>query len=144
MKLRDILHQKNNELVTIRQDQTLHQASRLLHERHIGVLLVFDADDKPVGILSERDIVRVLAERGADSPAVTVGEAMTPDLIVGVPDDELTYAMNVMTQQRIRHLPVLEGESLVGLVSIGDIVKAQISQAETEIHYLQSYITGGY
>jgi CBS domain-containing protein len=67
---------------------------------------------------------------------------MTEDLIIGVPEDDLEYVMNVMTQQRIRHLPILDGDELAGLISIGDVVKSQITQAEAEIRYLHSYITG--
>ncbi|MFC1960087.1 CBS domain-containing protein [Chloroflexota bacterium] len=142
MKVRELLQVKSTALVTIDQEQTLLEASGLLNDHHIGVLLVVDAEQKPVGILSERDVVRLFAEKKDQCATVQVQEAMTKDLIVGLPSDDLSYVMHVMTQQRIRHLPVLDDETLVGLISIGDVVKAQVDQAKTEIRYLQSYITG--
>jgi CBS domain-containing protein len=86
--------------------------------------------------------VHEVASRGPALEEATVQEAMTEDLIIGVPDDDLQYVMNVMTQQRIRHLPILDGDRLAGLISIGDVVKSQMNQAEAEIRYLHSYITG--
>jgi CBS domain-containing protein len=143
MKIRDILRTKGGDIVTVSQSESLLEASRLLGDYGIGVLLVVDADGKPIGILSERDIVREFARVGPDCAATAVQAVMTEDLIVGLPDDDLSYVMNVMTQQRIRHLPILEDDQLVGLVSIGDVVKAHVTQTETEIRHLHSYITGG-
>ncbi len=142
MNVRAILGHKKRGLVTVDQDLSLREASRLLNEHRIGVLLVLDQAQKPVGILSERDIVRHFAAEGGDCETRPVREAMTSELIIGVPDDDLRYVMTVMTQQRIRHLPILDGDELAGLVSIGDVVKAQIDETETEIRYLRSYITG--
>lgn len=142
MKVRELLQAKSTTLVTIAQGETLFAASKLLHEHNIGVLMVVNEAGKPAGILSERDVVRLFAEQGAQCATVEVQAAMTSDLIVGLPSDDLSYVMNVMTQKRIRHLPVVDGDKLVGLISIGDVVKSQIDKAETEIRYLQSYITG--
>lgn len=142
MKVQDILRTKGTELITIDQKKSLLEASRLLSEHNIGVLLVMDDQNKPVGILSERDIVHMLASQGPDSASTKVQAAMSEDLIVGVPDNDLDYVMNVMTTKRIRHLPILDEGKLVGLISIGDVVKAQVTKAETEIRYLHSYITG--
>ena len=142
MKVRDILRTKGKALITVGQGESLAEASRLLDEHHIGVLLVVDAATKPLGIISERDIVREFAQRGADCVDVPVKDVMTADLIIGVPDDDLDYVMHVMTQERIRHLPIIDGDELAGLISIGDVVKAHIKEAETEIRYLHSYITG--
>jgi len=142
VKVQDILKSKGAELVTIGQQDSLVEAYRLLSEHNIGVLLVMDKQGKPVGIISERDLVHEFAKRGPAVEKATVQEAMTEDLIIGVPEDDLEYVMNVMTQQRIRHLPILDGDELAGLISIGDVVKSQITQAEAEIRYLHSYITG--
>ena len=142
MKVQDILRRKGRQLITVSQDKSLLEASRLLKEHNIGVLLVVDAKDKPAGIISERDIVREFAARGPECATMVVQDVMITEMIIGVPDDELSYVMNVMTQQRIRHLPIIDKDELAGLISIGDVVKAQISEAETEIRYLHSYITG--
>lgn len=142
MKIRDILKFKGSELITIGHQETLHKASRLLSEHNIGVLLVLDAKEKPVGIISERDIVREFARQGSACETTVIQKIMSEDLIIGVPDDDLDYVMNVMTQKRIRHLPILDEEQLAGFVSIGDVVKAQINQSETEIRFLRNYITG--
>ena len=142
MKVRDILRRKRDEIISITAQVSLLEASRVLSEHNVGVLLVMDAQGKPIGIISERDIVRQFAQQGAHCAETPVKEAMTEELIVGVPDDDLNYVMNVMTQKRIRHLPILDEDRLAGLISIGDVVKAQVDQAETEIRYLTSYITG--
>jgi CBS domain-containing protein len=142
MKVRDILAKKGTAVITIGQEASLHEAVSLLSEHHIGVVLVTDGADEPVGILSERDVVTIMAAKGCNLDDRQVSDAMTSDLIVGVPDDELEYVMTVMTQRRIRHLPILDGDHLAGLVSIGDVVKAQIDDAVTEIRFLRSYIDG--
>lgn len=142
MKLRDILRRKGTDVTTIRHDASLLDAARTLTENNIGVLMVVDGSDAPLGILSERDIVHQLAEHSGEFDTMRVQDAMTRELIICVPNDDVDYAMQVMTQQRIRHLPIMEGEQLAGLVSIGDLVKSHINQAETEIRYLHSYIMG--
>jgi CBS domain-containing protein len=142
MKVRDILARKGTAVITIGQEASLHEAVSLLSEHRIGVVLVTDAAGDPVGILSERDMVKIMAAEGCNLDDKLVGDAMTADLIVGVPDDDLEYVMSVMIQRRIRHLPILDGDHLAGLVSIGDVVKSQIDDAVTEIRFLRSYIDG--
>jgi CBS domain-containing protein len=142
MKVRDILQAKPGTLITIESTATLREASQYLKEHHIGVLLVLDGRGKPVGILSERDIVREFAFQGALCETAHVGATMTRDLITSTPDDDLMHVMNLMTDHRIRHLPVLDGGELVGLVSIGDVVKAVVNASVSEIEQLRSYITG--
>jgi CBS domain-containing protein len=142
MKVRDILARKGTAVITIGREASLHDAVNLLSEHRIGVVLVTDLEGEPVGILSERDVVKIMAAEGCNLDDKQVSDAMTADLIVGVPDDELEYVMTVMTQRRIRHLPILDGDHLAGLVSIGDVVKAQIDDAVTEIRFLRSYIDG--
>lgn len=142
MKLRDILRTKGTDVKTIRDEVSLLDAATELTDHNIGVLLVVDGSDVPLGILSERDIVRQVSNQGGSLDRLRVRDAMTRELIICVPGDDVDYAMQVMTQQRIRHLPVMDGNRLAGLVSIGDLVKAHINQAETEIRYLHSYIQG--
>ncbi len=142
MKVRDILARKGTAVITIGQEASLHDAVSLLSEHRIGVVLVTDAAGDPVGILSERDLVQIMATEGCKLDDKLVSDAMTADLIVGVPDDDLEYVMSVMIQRRIRHLPILDGDHLAGLVSIGDVVKSQIDDAVTEIRFLRSYIGG--
>ena len=144
MKVQDILQKKSNQVFTLQPHQTLAEASQILTTNNIGALLVLNEKNHLVGILSERDIVRQVAAHGKQMGAITVGEVMTKDVLIAVPDDDVTYLSNTMTNNRIRHLPVLQDGEVVGIVSIGDVVKAQLDLYEGEAHYLQQYITGGY
>lgn len=143
MKVKDVLAKKSTGVITISPEPTLHDATRLLAEHNIGVLIVVDASGLPVGILSERDIVRAVAKQGPDALNRSVGETMTQGIITARPDDELATLSSTMTAKRIRHLPILEEQALVGIVSIGDIVKAQLVFFEREVQALETYITGG-
>jgi CBS domain-containing protein len=144
MKVHDILQKKSNQVFTLQPHQTLSEASQILTANNIGALLVVNEQNHLVGILSERDIVHQLAQHGEEVGALTVGEVMTSEVLIAVPDDDVTYLSNTMTNNRIRHLPVLQDGEVVGIVSIGDVVKAQLDLYEGEAHYLQTYITGGY
>jgi CBS domain-containing protein len=144
MKVQDILQKKSSEVLSIRPQQTLFEASQILAAHNVGSLVVVNEQQHLIGILSERDIVRQLAQKGEAVGSLTVGEIMTTDVVIAVPDDEVAYLSNTMTNNRIRHLPVLQDGQLVGIVSIGDVVKAQLDFYEGESKYLQSYITGGY
>ena len=140
MKVRDILARKGTAVITIGQGASLHEAVSLLNEHRIGVVLVTDVEDSPVGILSERDVVTIMAAEGCNLNDKLVSDAMTADLIVCVPDDELNYVMSVMTQRRVRHLPILDKGRLVGIICESDLLKAEPSAATTlsvyEIHSL--------
>ena len=144
MKVQDILQKKSSQVFTLQSHQTLLEASQMLTTHNIGSLLVVNEKNHLIGIISERDIVRQLAQHGEEVGTVTVGEVMTTDVLIAVPDDDVTYLSNTMTNNRIRHIPVLQDGELVGIVSIGDVVKAQLDLYEGEAHYLQNYITGGY
>jgi len=144
MKVQDILQKKSSEVFTLSPHQTLSEASQILTTNNVGALLVLNEKKHLVGILSERDIVRQLAQHGEAVGNLTVGEVMTKDVLIAVPDDDVTYLSNTMTNNRIRHLPVLQDGKVVGIVSIGDVVKAQLDLYEGEAHYLQNYISGGY
>ena len=143
MKVKDILGNKAARLITIKPEHTVLEASQLLAEHNIGAVVVVDKNDTPVGILSERDIVRQVASDKSDALNRKVSEIMTKDVIIGFLDDELSSVSSTMTEKRIRHLPIMENKELVGMVSIGDIVKAQLDHFANEAHMLRQYITGG-
>ena len=140
MKLAELIRGKSHEIVKIRADRNIAEASITLTENKIGALLVEDQNGKIVGILSERDIVGGMAPHGADLHDVEVSELMTPDLIHCSPQDTVNQAMAMMTDRRIRHLPVLDGDELVGFISIGDLVKCRIMEVQTEAEALRQYI----
>ena len=140
MKLRDILRVKGHHVYTVRPDQTVQDAVKILMQHRVGALLVEDAERRAVGIITERDVLRECVDRAAELGRVPVREAMTRDLIIGVPDDEIGYTMGIMTQNRIRHLPVMDGDHVAGMISIGDVVKATLDETEYENRYLKEYI----
>lgn len=144
VKVKEVLGKKPTKIITITAEKSLQQASDLLTEYNIGAIVVVDNDSLPVGILSERDIVRKIAEHQAEALNLTVKDAMTADIITGVLDEDLNEVSSTMTNNRIRHLPILDGKQLVGMVSIGDVVKTQLDHAEFEAKSLRQYITGGY
>lgn len=142
MDIATILARKGPNVVTISPEGTIRQAVSLLAERNIGALVVVDAAARPVGILSERDIVRAAA---TDEKVFVrdVSSIMTRDVILGAPHDDLDSVGHTMTERRIRHLPVVEEERLVGIVSIGDVVKAQRDRYLGEIDTLQTQLIAG-
>jgi CBS domain-containing protein len=139
MNIASVLARKGIVVVTIRPEQTIRQALAVLAQHNIGALVVVDDAGGPVGIVSERDIVRALARSEA-----ILGEAisaiMTREVIIGTPQDELVAVGTTMTERRIRHLPVVEGGRLVGIVSLGDVVKAQRDRYQGEVDTLQYQI----
>lgn len=143
MHISAILKRKGNNVVTAHPDTRIDAITRMLAERRIGAVLITAEDGKPAGILSERDIVRALAARGAATLEQTAGALMTRDLVTGRPSDTVAEIMAVMTDRRIRHLPILDQQgTLIGLVSIGDIVKARLDDAELEVESLRGYVAG--
>lgn len=139
MAISSILRGKGQEVVSLGPDSTVADVVALLVQRRIGALLVIEQNE-PVGIVSERDIVRCLCAHGASALQLRVREVMTAPLITISPDDSIPSAMELMTDRRIRHLPVLDSGRLVGLVSIGDLVKRRIEEAEQEAVTLKDYI----
>jgi CBS domain-containing protein len=142
MRVREILAAKSiDQVFTIRPDATAAELLTTLADLNVGALVVSTDGSHLEGIVSERDIVRKL--RDFDQPAsVTVGEIMTTDVRVCEPDDTLDELMGVMTDHRVRHVPVLDGEVLVGLLSIGDAVKSRMDQLEFERDQLTHYLHG--
>lgn len=137
MKVKSILATKSTDVITIRPEQSVKDAVILLAKHNIGALVVVNEADQPVGIISERDIVRAAAMR-EDMFSRPVSKVMTKDLITGVPQDELISVAHTMTEKRFRHLPIMDQGKLVGIVSIGDVVKAQRNQYQGEIDTLQT------
>jgi CBS domain-containing protein len=143
MKIRDLRKTSPVGLQTIAPDNTVHEAIQQLCRFNIGALPVVDADGTLVGILSERDVLRLCSRDDYDrSLTLRVRDVMTRDLVISVLDDSLDYCMRVMTERRVRHLPVLEDRRLVAIVSIGDVVKAQYDERETEVRFLRDYMQG--
>jgi CBS domain-containing protein len=140
MKIREILAVKGEQVHTIAPDRSILDAVALLVEHGIGALLVRAADGAVAGIISERDVLRVCRDRGALLAAIRIADVMTRELIVCVPDDDIDYAMGIVTKNRVRHLPVMEGGRVAGMISIGDLVKARLDAAEYENRYLREYI----
>lgn len=142
MQISTILARKGSGVVTARPAQTIREAISLLCEKRIGALVVVDHASKPVGIVSERDIIRAAATNEA-----LFGEAvstiMTIDVIVARPSDDTKPVSQTMTVNRIRHLPVVDRGELVGIVSIGDVVKAQLDEYEGEVETLQTRLGRG-
>lgn len=143
MNVQSILGGKGNEVATIAQTATLHDAVRALGQRRIGALVVSGDGRAIEGIISERDIVRSTAEVGAAALERSVGSAMSTDVITCSSGDGVDQLMSLMTARRIRHLPVVDDHGhLIGIVSIGDVVKARLSELEHENEALSQYITG--
>ena len=142
MKVSDILKIKGPEVYTIGEDKTLAEAVRILVNNRIGVLLVLNGEAKIIGILSERDIVAQLPGNPDKWKEMLVKEIMTTKVIVVESHDEIDYVESVMTDNHVRHLPVLKDKVLVGLISIGDIVKSQLKETRADIKYMMDYISG--
>ena len=142
MLVSDILNAKDIDVVGITPEMTVEDAARTMTRHSIGAVLVL-AGDRVLGIISERDIARGVAARGGAVLADRVGDIMTKSVVVCAPDNTVESVMSVMTERRIRHLPVVERGRLVGVVSIGDVVKALIDEVRHEAEDLRRYIVAG-
>jgi len=138
-----ILAQKGTETFTISPDATVYDAVALMAEKNIGALLVVE-NDTPVGMISERDYTRKVMLRGKRSRESFVREIMSSELTVVSPREPVENCLRMMTDKRIRHLPVLEGGTIRGVISIGDLVKWVIATQSAAIQHLEMYISGGY
>jgi CBS domain-containing protein len=141
MNIANILALKGSMAVTVRPEQSIREALGLLERHNIGALIAVQGES-PVGILSERDIVREAA-RNDTFFILTVADLMTRDVITGQPHDDLLTVAHTMTERRIRHLPVVDKDRLVGMVSIGDVVKAQRDHYQGEVDTLQTQLLAG-
>ena len=140
MLVRQILREKGRDVVTIGSDATLSEAARLLARRRIGALVVGNGEGGIAGILSERDIVRAVAENSVAALGQSVGQHMTRTVLTCSENDTVDELMETMTHGRFRHLPVTEGDCLCGIVSIGDVVKTRIAETVREAQSLREYI----
>jgi CBS domain-containing protein len=144
VKVKELLRVKGNQVVTIEPQCTLLDAARRLTEHDIGALLVLDPDGSIEGIITERDLTKVSAEQAGTLGSALVRAAMSRNLLIGVPEDSLDYILGIMTQNRIRHIPIVDHGKLEGIVSIGDVVKARLLETEVKNRYLEEYIYGSY
>jgi CBS domain-containing protein len=139
MKISTILSTKPGGVITISPDRSVADAVAKLAKHQIGALVVTDSDGRLRGILSERDVIRVLSQ-DSDALGLTVRAVMTTNVVVGLPQDDVISVANVMTERRFRHLPVIDGDELIGIVSIGDVLKAQRDRYRGEIDTLETQI----
>lgn len=138
-----ILKSKGDLVFTARPDETVGAAAALLHSRKVGAMVVLDGQDHVVGIISERDIVRVVAEHGHVGMGHPISSCMSKDVVFASPTEPVDSLLARMTDRRIRHLPVVKAGRLVGIVSIGDLVKSKIAETEAEAEHLKAYISAG-
>jgi CBS domain-containing protein len=141
MNVARLLATKGMNVVTIQPNQSIREAIDLLTRHNIGALVVVEGGGKPIGIISERDIVRELA-RNEEPFSDPVSSIMTRHIITGMPQDDLKTVANTMTEKRIRHIPLVDQGKLVGIISIGDVVRAQRDQYQGEIETLHTQILG--
>jgi len=143
MLISHILRDKGGAVHAVDARATLAEAAVELHHRRVGAVVVVDLDGGLAGVLSERDIVREIAKRGASALDESVASAMTRDVITASPHETIDECLARMTDRRIRHLPVLEGRRLVGIVSIGDLVARKIEATQAEAAAMRAYISAG-
>lgn len=142
MLVSQILKAKGDLVFTVGPSETIEAVAQLLHARRVGALVVMEAE-QVVGIVSERDLVRAITADGGGALTTPVARYMTKDVQFAEPGETIDALLGRMTDRRIRHLPVCRNERLVGLVSIGDLVKAKISEVEAEAGELKAYIATG-
>ena len=141
-KLEDFLKlNKNRQIWTISKDQSVMQALILMSEKNIGAIIIVDNNDFPIGIFSERDYARKIVLKGKSSKDTLLDEVMTKELITVTRDYKIDQCMEIMNEKRIRHLPVLENKKIVGIISIGDVLKIMIKEQKELIDHLQKFIT---
>jgi CBS domain-containing protein len=146
MNVRDLLKAKNREIVTIKPDNTIAEAieaMQMIIDNKIGALPVVDGDELH-GIVSERDMFRAIFDKHEAGMNLKVSEIMTKNIVIGFPNDDVENVLALMTNNRFRHLPIMEDKKLIGIVSIGDVVAAKTVKLKVENHYLKDYIAGKY
>jgi CBS domain-containing protein len=141
MTVNEILNKKGTEVYSIKSDISVYEALRIMGERNVGAVLVIE-DNSLKGILSERDYARKIVLKNKASKDTFVHEIMDDEIVTVNPADDLEYCMDLITNKRVRHLPVLLDEQVVGIVSIGDVVKSIIELQKNTINHLDSYIHG--
>ncbi len=132
---------ENRQIWTISNDQSVMQALILMSEKNIGAIIIVDSNDFPIGIFSERDYARKVILKGKSSKDTLLDEVMTKELITITKDHKIDQCMEIMTEKKIRHLPVLENKKNIGIISIGDVLKIMIKEQKDLINHLQKFIT---
>lgn len=141
MKVKDLLSKKSSTIRSTPSSAKLIDAIHSLNEHNVGALLAIDGE-KLTGIISERDVLHAVAKHGSKIDALKVEDVMTKELITCSEDETIDNVMGIMTVNRIRHLPIVEKEKLIGIISIGDVVKAQLQKTKAEADDLKDYIHG--
>jgi CBS domain-containing protein len=140
MILEQILREKGGQVYSVAESATLKEAADLLDQRKVGAMVILNEGGSLIGVISERDIVRAVARGGAAALKQQVSDSMTRQVVTARPRETIEAAMDRMTDRRIRHLPVVEGGRLLGVISIGDLVKWRIAEATAEVAAIRSYI----
>jgi len=144
MKAKDILESKGTRVVSTVEDTSLVDVMAMFFANKIGSLLVVDKHENILGIVATEDILKAIHKNLDKVAEMKVSDVMAKDLIVATPEDDIDYIQNIMTENRVRHIPILDGTKLAGLVSIGDVVKIQMKEMNVENRYLKDYIEGKY
>jgi len=144
MKAKDILAAKGNRVVTIEKDTKVIDAMLIFSANRVGSLLIVDRNNNILGIIGARDVLMAVVNHPDTIKTITVDTIMTTNLIIGTEDDHVDYILAVMTENRIRHIPIMNGKELKGMVSIGDVVKALLTEKDVENRYLKDYIADKY
>jgi len=140
MILEQILQEKGHEVYSVSEAASLKEAAELLDQRRVGAMVILGESGRVIGVFSERDLLRAIAREGAKALETTVSEVMARNVVTAKPSETIEMAMDRMTDRRIRHLPVVQGERLLGVVSIGDLVKWRLAEAHAEVDAMRSYI----
>jgi len=143
-KVKDFLRTKGRTVITIDPNDSVLTAIKKLVDNDIGALPVCDAQGTILGIVSERDLLKESVQRGKSLGSIKIKDVMITNVIIGVPDDDLDYVMDIMTQRGIRHLPIMEGPELRSMISIRDVVDELLRQSKAQVRFLSDYISGGY
>ena len=140
-KVKDILKHKGSDIITVQKNDSVDKIVSILNDKHIGAVIVKDGETV-VGILSERDLLKKLLPECKCASEVNAGEIMTDHLVITTVETSIEECMSVMTEKRIRHLPVFDGKDLAGIISIGDLMKYIVQEKSAQVSYLHDYIAG--
>ena len=144
MKVKDILAMKGSRVVTISEDTSVFEAMMVFAANRIGSLIVVDKKENILGIIGARDVLMATLNHLEDIKTMKIDKIMTTNLIVARENDDLDYVRAVMTKNRVRHLPIIDDKKLIGLISIGDVVSAQVNEKDVELRYYKDYIADKY
>lgn len=142
MKIRDVIKDKGPEFIAVDSSSFVDLAISKMVDRNIGAILVME-DGNLVGMFTERDVLKCWVNTRESFDKVKIKDVMSKDIMIVQPEDDLNYAMTIMINKKIRHLPVVENGRVTSVISIRDMVKAQVTNLQAEVHYLRDYITGG-